>query len=310
MLSVVSQAGAVTTATSAEDEACVSSPFSSSTAMGSRFEVGWVAELGASISMGSKPSVVRADGGVFAVEDASDALTGDGCCDEMSGNGAGSADTAGDPASDVVDSGSLWDSWALDSSLTEGETSDSGDRMVSDWGKEDVVEGEMALSVVDKVLAATSLTSWVTEWPMGPSSMAVEGVDALIQQSDLDVKIPSQFYLGSVRADLTVSSFSFLAFFPFFTVAFSVSPTKPNSRPSSRRSSLFLAMLASRVSSYSLLPHLVRFAEIPSPSADLTISSPESLILPSPFSTSFSSASGVLALDPRLRLLQTSGANW
>ena len=59
-------------------------------------------------------------GGVFTVEDASDTFTGDGCCDDMSGNGTGSADTAGDPASEVVDLGSsasevvnsesLWDS--------------------------------------------------------------------------------------------------------------------------------------------------------------------------------------------------------
>ena len=69
-----------------------------------------------------------------------------------------------------MDSGSLWDSWALDSLLTEGETSDLRDTMVSDWGMEDVVkEGEMSVSFVDKVLTATSLTS------------AVEGVDALIQ---------------------------------------------------------------------------------------------------------------------------------
>lgn len=170
MSSAVSQAGAVTTATSAEAVPCGSSPFFSSTAMGSEFEVGWVAELRASISMGSKPSVVVDGGGVFTVEDASNALTGDGCCDEMSGKGAGSADTAGDPAGEVVDSGSLWDSWALDSLLTEGETSDSRDTMVSDWGMEDVVkEGEMSVSFVDKVLTATSLTS------------AVEGVDALIQ---------------------------------------------------------------------------------------------------------------------------------
>ena len=118
-------------------------------------------------------------------------------------------------------------------------------------------------------------------------------------------KIPSQLYLGSVQADLTISSFSFLTFFPFLMVTFSISPAKPNSRPSSWRSSLFLTMLASQVSSYLLLPHLVQFAEIPSPSADLTILSSKSLNLPSPFSTSFSSTLAVLALDPRLWLLQT-----
>ena len=92
MLSMVSQAGAVTTATSVEDKACVSCPFSSSTAIGSSFEVGSVAELCVLISMGSKPSVMRVDGGgVFTVEDASDTFTGDGCCDEMSGYGTGSA---------------------------------------------------------------------------------------------------------------------------------------------------------------------------------------------------------------------------
>ena len=145
---------------------------------------------------------------------------------------------------------------------------------------------------------------------MSPSSMVIEGVDVLIQQSNLDVKIPSQLYLGSVWAGLTIFSFSFLTFFPFFMVTFSDSLAKPNSRPSSWRSSLFFAMLASWVSSYLLWPHLVQFAEMPSPSADFTILSSESLILPSPFLTSFSSALGVFALDPGLRLLQTSGANW
>ena len=135
MSSMVSQAGTVTTPRSVEDEPCVSSPFSLSTAMGSGFEVGWVAELRVSISMGSKPSVVRVDGGcLFAVKDASDAFTGNSCCNEMSSKGAGSTDMAGDPASKVVNSGSLWDSWALDSLLTEEQTSDLRDTMVLDCG--------------------------------------------------------------------------------------------------------------------------------------------------------------------------------
>ena len=88
--------------------------------MESRFEVGSVAEICLSISIGPELFFVRIDaGGIVA---------GDGSCNEAS-----SALTS-EKAGDVVDSGSCWSSRDAESSLTVKETAESVDTVVPEVG--------------------------------------------------------------------------------------------------------------------------------------------------------------------------------
>ena len=106
------------------------------------------------------------------------------------------------------------------------------------------------------------------------------------------------------------SFLSFPPFFTFFLVALfgSLSELDNLSSPISERSLLFSSMFASRRRLYSLFPGLaeVRITDV------LVVSSStvdrSQLFSLSPLFSSFSSASGVLANDPKLRLSQISGA--